>query len=59
VSEASVRFTMEHNEIRRAVLPAAVRVSATADENRYGLSWSKVKSGHIISANEDETVAHW
>ncbi|RSH93356.1 Histone acetyltransferase type B subunit 2 [Saitozyma podzolica] len=25
----------------------------------YGLSWSKVKSGHIISANEDETVAHW
>lgn len=26
---------------------------------RYGLSWSKVKSGHIISAGEDDFVAHW
>ncbi|KAK4685795.1 histone-binding protein RBBP4, partial [Tremellales sp. Uapishka_1] len=25
----------------------------------YGLSWSKVKSGHILSASEDTTVAHW
>lgn len=25
----------------------------------YGLSWSKVRSGHILSASEDSTVAHW
>jgi histone-binding protein RBBP4 len=25
----------------------------------YGLSWSKVKEGHILSASEDTTVAHW
>ena len=26
---------------------------------RYGLAWSKVKSGHILSASEDTSVAHW
>ncbi len=26
---------------------------------RYGLSWSPVAEGHIISASEDGTVAHW
>ncbi|WOO77619.1 Histone acetyltransferase type B subunit 2 [Vanrija pseudolonga] len=25
----------------------------------YGLSWSKVRTGHILSASEDTTVAHW
>jgi histone-binding protein RBBP4 len=25
----------------------------------YGLSWSKVRAGHILSASEDTTVAHW
>ena len=25
----------------------------------YGLSWSPVASGHILSASEDATVAYW
>ena len=25
----------------------------------YGLAWSKLKEGHILSASEDATVAHW
>lgn len=25
----------------------------------YGLSWNKLKSGHILSASYDTTVAHW
>lgn len=25
----------------------------------YGLSWSKVKEGNVLSASEDGTVAHW
>lgn len=30
-----------------------------ADYERYGLSWSPVQQGHIISAGEDDFVAHW
>ena len=28
-------------------------------DDRYGLSWSKLKSGQLLSASEDTTVAHW
>lgn len=30
-----------------------------ATDSSYGLSWNKVKEGHILSASEDTTVAHW
>lgn len=34
-------------------------VEPRTDRYRYGLAWSKVKAGHILSASEDTTVAHW
>jgi len=27
--------------------------------SRYGLSWSPVNKGHIVSAGEDDYVCHW
>ncbi|WVQ79234.1 histone acetyltransferase type B subunit 2 [Cryptococcus sp. DSM 104549] len=35
-----------------------IRLKGQSKEG-YGLSWSKLKEGHILSASEDTTVAHW
>ena len=35
-----------------------IRLKGQSKEG-YGLAWSTLKSGHILSASEDTTVAHW
>ncbi|WVW86975.1 histone acetyltransferase type B subunit 2 [Kwoniella bestiolae CBS 10118] len=35
-----------------------IRLKGQSKEG-YGLAWSTVKEGHILSASEDTTVAHW
>lgn len=35
-----------------------IRLQGQTQEG-YGLSWSQLSEGHILSASEDQTVAHW